>query len=238
VEKLVYLLWQPDGASIEELRERMLGEQAPRLLELTRGELTALVADVEAGPGVPVRARTEWPDLAAAVSLWLDSVDGRAPIEESLRKLSCELAGYLVTESVPLEYTERGWPDGTRSPGVTILACFEKPERLSDAAFIEHWHGSHTPKSLEIHPLRRYIRNVVARPLTAGAPAFRGIVPEAFDSLDDFVDPQRLYGSTENMKRMIEDQQAFLDLARVHWTATGEYILRGWPGLSPPGPRG
>jgi hypothetical protein len=226
VEKLCYALWDTGAAPIARVREALLGELGRELRSLTRGELTVHVADVEPGPGQIARASTPWPPLAALVSLWLDSLDARAPVEERLRAAAPEIAGYLVTESVPLDWQERSWRDGERSPGMTTVAMFEKPARLGDEEFFARWHGSHTPLSLKIHPIRRYVRNAVARRLTPGAPEFRGIVPEAFDDLDHFLDPRKMYGSRENFELMMADQQAFLDLARVHWTATGEYILR------------
>jgi len=131
-----------------------------------------------------------------------------------------------VTESVPRDYAQRTWRDGEKSPGVTMLALIRKPERLTYDQFISHWHGSHTPKSLQYHPITRYIRNVVARRLTADAPDYQGIVPEGFETVEHFFDPRLLYGSKENQKLMIEDMTAFLDVSDVHWTIVNEFILR------------
>jgi hypothetical protein len=230
VEKLVYCVWQEPGAPIEPLRERLFADSAPELLARSCGAVTLHVADVPGGFTTDRRG----PALGAVASVWLDSVDHRAPIEESLRKLSPSVTGYLVTESVPLEYATRDWPDGARSPGVTVMAMFEQPAWLERDEFIRRWHESHTPKSLEIHPLRRYVRNVVARVLTPGARPFAGIVPEAFETLEDFTDPRRLYGGGHEkyggfeatLRVMVEDQKSFLDLANVHVTTVSETLLR------------
>ena len=230
MEKLVYCLWQGRGAPVEPLRERLLGEHAPHLLARSRGGVTLHLADVRGGFTTDRNPLA----LAAVASFWLDSVDHRAPLEEGLCKLAAEVTGYLVTESVPLEYAERDWPDGARSPGITVMAMFEKPAWLERDEFIRRWHESHTPKSLEIHPLRRYVRNVVARVLTPGARPFAGIVPEAFATLEDFTDPRRLYGGAHEkhggfeatLRLMVEDQKSFLDLPEVHVTIMSETILR------------
>ena len=230
MEKLVYCVWQERGAPIEPLRERLFADSAPELLARSRGPVTLHVADVPGG----FTTDRSGPALGAVASVWLDSVDHRAAIEESLRELSGSVTGYLVTESVPLEYARRDWPDGARSPGVTVLAMFEKPAWLEGDEFIRRWHESHTPKSLEIHPLRRYVRNVVARVLTPGARPFAGIVPEAFETLEDFTDPRRLYGGAHEkyggfeatLRVMLEDQKSFLDLANVHVTIVSETLLR------------
>jgi hypothetical protein len=230
VEKLVYCLWQASGSAIEPLRERVFAELAPQLLAHSRGPVTLHVADVPGG----FTTDRSGPALGAVASLWLDSVDQRPGVEEALRKVAPQLTGYLVTESVPLEYPRRDWPDGERSPGITVMAMFEKPARLERDEFIRRWHESHTPKSLEIHPLRRYVRNVVARVLTPGARPFAGIVPEAFAALEDFTDPRRLYGGAHEkyggfeatLRLMVEDQKSFLDLANVHVTIMSETLLR------------
>ena len=221
MEKLVYLLWRSDGAEVERVGEELLRRRRPWLLEQTRGNVTVLLADVAEHLRAPIE-----PPLVAAVSFWLDSVDHRGPLEEGLREVAPNLAGYLVTESVPRDYADRTWSDGERSPGVTMIALIRRPARLTHEQFIEHWHGSHTPKSLEIHPLKSYIRNVVARPLTPGAPDYQGIVPEGLESVEHFFDPKLLYGSKANQQLMVEDMAAFLDVDQVHWTITSEYILR------------
>jgi len=230
VEKLVYCLWQAPGSPIEPLRERLLAELAPQLVATSRGPVTLHVADLPGGFTTD-RAGAA---LGAVASLWLDCVDHRPSLEEALRKVAPQVTGYLVTESVPLEYSRRDWPDGERSPGITLMAMFEKPAWLERDEFIRRWHESHTPKSLEIHPLRRYVRNVVARVLTPGARPFAGIVAEAFERLEDFTDPRRLYGGAHEkyggfeatLRLMVEDQKSFLDLANVHVTTMSETLLK------------
>lgn len=230
MEKLVYCLWQAPGSTVGPLRERLFAELAPQLVARSRGPVTLHVADVPGG----FTTDRAGPALAAVASLWLDSVDQRPTVEEALRKVAPEVTGYLVTESVPLEYSRRDWPDGAHSAGVTVMAMFERPAWLERDEFIRRWHESHTPKSLEIHPLRRYVRNVVARVLTPGARPFAGIVPEAFASLEDFTDLRRLYGGAHEkyggfeatLRLMVEDQKSFLDLAQVHVTIMSETLLR------------
>jgi hypothetical protein len=135
-----------------------------------------------------------------------------------------------VTESVPRAYADRDWPDGARTPGVKLVTFFEKPARLADDEFFARWHGSHTPLSLEIHPMWSYVRHVVARVLTAGAPAWRGIVDEQFRTPEDLFDPARFYGGPEvmkaNMKRVLDDCRSFLDLDRIQTVVMSEYVLR------------
>ena len=55
------------------------------------------------------------------------------------------MAGYLVTESVPLAYEARPWPDGERSPGVKQITMFDKRPDIDDAQFFARWHGNTKP---------------------------------------------------------------------------------------------
>ena len=228
MEKLVYLCWKKTGDSIARFRDALLDGASQRILGSGAHSLTVNVADwedarVNESPLVIGEGRT----ISASVSLWLDSIDARAPIEEALRPLSEKLHGFLVTESVPLHYVDRHWADGTRSPGVTLFTAFAKPDRLTDEQFYGHWHGSHTPLSFEIHPLWRYIRNAVARPLTAAAPPYRGIVEERFREIEDVLDMERLFrGVAANMKRGMKDVAQFLDRDKIDATLMNEDIVK------------
>ena len=227
MEKLVYLCWKREGDSIAAFRDVLLTEMSPRLLAGGVHSLTLNVADlgdrVKESPLVIGEGQT----IAASISFWVDSLDQRGPFEEALGSVTERLCGYLVTESVPLQYPDRNWPDGVKSPGVTLFTAFPKPDRLTDEQFFAHWHGSHTPLSFEIHPLWRYIRNAVARPLTAGARPYRGIVEERFREIEDALDMQRLFrGSVANMKRGMKDVDQFLDRDKIDSTLMSECIVK------------
>jgi hypothetical protein len=227
MEKLVYLCWKREGDSIARFRDVLLDEASPRLLTGGALSLTVNVADlgdrIADSPLVIGEGRT----LSASVSLWLHSIDTRPAIEQILAPLTERLWAYLVTESVPMPYPDRTWPDRAKSPGVTLFTAFPKPDRLTDEQFFAHWHGSHTPLSFEIHPLWRYIRNAVARPLTAGAPPYRGIVEERFREIEDALDMERLFrGKAANMKRGMKDVDQFLDRERIDSTLMNEYIVK------------
>lgn len=226
MEKLVYLLHKREADSIESVRGQLLEEICPRLIEHGARGLSLNIADLgdqaKQSPLILGEGRT----LSACVSLWLDSLDRRGPVETLLGGLGGRLWGYLVTESVPLEYPDRNWPDGKKSPGATLVTAFPKPERLSDEAFFEHWHGSHTPLSLEIHPFWRYVRNAVARRVTAEGPPYRGIVEERVRDIQDLIDITRLFrGKVENMERGLEDVNRFIDQADISCSLMSEYIL-------------
>lgn len=238
MEKLVYLVWAPEGAACHELSERLRSDVAPRLRELGPAALQMNLNDADADVPPPVPPPPGEDPLAAEVAFWLDCHDRRGPFEEVLSGLGRPFAGYLVTESLYTDYGgnrhagPRDWPDGTRSPGVLTVTLLEKPDRLSDAEWYAHWYGVQSPVSEAIQPRTRYVRNAVARPLTEGAPPLRGIVDEAWPSPEHIRDPMLFYlaeGSPErlreNVERMLESVRGFLDLERIRSATMSEYLL-------------
>jgi hypothetical protein len=227
MEKLVYLLWQRDGDAIGSFRERLVGDVGRTLLENGALALTANVSDLreQVGNGTSLYLG-EGRTISACVSLWVDCLDQRARLETALAAISARVDGYLVTESMPLRCPDRDWPDGTRSPGVTLWTAFPKPARVSDEQFYARWHGSHTPLSFEIHPLWEYTRNAVARALTPGAPPHRAIVEERFRTLEDLIDPMKFFGSPDNIQRVLTDIATFSDLESMNTAPMSEWILK------------
>jgi hypothetical protein len=229
MEKLVYLLWRDAAEARGAFAQRLVGSVGPKLVAEGALHVAVNVADADADLGKTVPIRDSGPEFAGVVTFWLGSVDDRGARERLLADAAARSAGYLVTESVPRDWERRSWPDGARSPGVKLISVFEQPARLSRDEFIARWHGSHTPLSLEVHPLWRYVRNVVARPLDSAAPPYAGIVEEHVRELADLTDPARFYGGAErmaaNMRRILDDARSFLDLERVASVVTSEYIL-------------
>ena len=226
MEKLVYALWDVSEGLVESV--------GSELLALDPHALTINVVD----PEIDMSATVAVPDqgVGATVGLWLDSLDERGPYESALGGAATRLAGYLVTESVPLAYQTRTWPDGELSPGVKQITMFDKRADIDDAQFFARWHGSHTPLTFDVHPVCLYVRHAVTRAVTEGAPRWRGIVEEGLREVEDLTDPMRYFsagGSPDtfehNVKRVMEDVSSFLDLESVESYPTAEYILRSLP---------
>jgi len=76
-------------------------------------------------------------------------------------------------------------------------------------------------------------RNAVFRSITGGAPPFRGIVEEAWPSLDHVADPMLFFcggGDPDkmhaHMTQMLEEITAFTDLDTMRSVAMSEWILK------------
>jgi hypothetical protein len=243
VEKLVYLLWG-DGAPAagHTLRARLLGETAPRLAGAGALGLGIDVHDTEAAdaePPVPI-PDGELPHVAV-VSVWLDSYDRRAAVDDAVAALGLDHAGYLVVESLYEDYgttphaPPRSWPDGARSPGLLTVALIHRPQGLDYDEWIRRWHGTQSPLSAELQPRTRYVRNEVVRALTDGAPEVHGIVEEAWPSAGHVSDPILFYNAAsaeeldDHVQRMLESVNACLDLARLRSNTMSEYLMRSLP---------
>lgn len=240
MEKVIYLLWARDGQDPRGTCRQLLDEAAPALLELGPERLSVNLDDAEADVPPPVPRPPEGAQpLTAEVCVTLPCHDRRGAYEEILRGLGTELAGYLVSEALYCDYggnahsKPRDWPDGQRSPGVLTVTLLEKPGRMSDEAWLAHWHGVQSPVSEQLQPRTRYVRNEVVRPLTAAAPPLRGIIDEAWPSAEHISDPMLFYragGSAkrlkENVSRMMESVRGFLDLDRIHSATLSEYLLK------------
>jgi hypothetical protein len=251
VEKVIWVVRGPADADRGELRDALVHELAPALLdEPTVRGLTMDVDDPEsAGAPPPVPWPEGEPVLLATVSTWLAAYDHRGPVEARIRSTAeqqgADVHGYVVTESLYTEYGEsehagpRDWPDGTRSPGVLTVGLLQRPPGHDRLAWLRHWHGVQSPESAELQPRCRYVRNLVAFPLADDAPPLDGIVDEAWPSNDHVADPDLFYNGggdpavvQRNVERMLANVTAFLDLATFRTATMGEYLFRD-PGSGP-----
>lgn len=216
MEKLDYLVWRSGdlAAQVAALLDGSL------LLPVVR-RLTVSTADTDVAVPRPLLLMGRGPELAALVEVWLDSVDERRGVEVLLGP--CD--GYLVTESVP-QAEPAAAPVGARSPGLTHLTWFPKPERLSEDAFFHGWHEVHTPSSFALHPRRDgYVRDAVARSLTPGAPPVRAIVSEHFPEVEDYTDPARLFGSPEALRTTVDELPLYGDQADMSSRPLWRHVL-------------
>jgi hypothetical protein len=239
VEKLIYCAWLDPDATRADVAGVMLGDVASRLLALGPLRLSMDVWDPESDIPAPVPTPEGETPLHALVSIWLDAVDFREPYEDVLSGVANRVAGYSVVESLYRDYGgnrwsgPRDWPDGERSPGVLTVALLQQhPDQTFDE-WIARWHSRISPITEAIQPRARYVRNAVFRGVTAGAPPVRGIVEEAWPSLEHVTDPMLFYcadGDPERMNahvtQMIEEINAFIDLNTFRSVTMSEWILK------------
>lgn len=227
MEKIVYLTFPAKGFDPDAYREHLLTEAAREILSAGVRGLNISVNDLQKEIPKPMLLLGDGAALGGAVSVWLDSLDTRKPIEAALSKRAVRVDGYLVTESIPQACTDRDWPDGQRSPGLTHFTWFDKADGVSDEDFYYNWFEVHTPFSFDLHPLRwEYVRNAVARPVTPGAPTVRAIVAERFREHRDYTDPERLFGSKEVLMQSAKEAGDYSNPTSMHSLPLSEYIVK------------
>jgi hypothetical protein len=227
MEKIDVIAWLRDGVTPEEHAAQLVEEAAPAILTAGAAQLVVHTADTDADVPSPTLLMGRGADIAGVVSIWLDSIDDRAPMLAALGAVAASVDAYLVTESVPQRRDDRTWPDGVRSPGLTHFTCFPRPDRLSAEEFYRGWHDVHTPASFRLHPLRwEYVRDSVARTLSPGSRPLGAIVFERFRTVEDYTDPDRLYGSPEALAETMRDLPLYADLEDIDSRPLHEIILR------------
>lgn len=207
MEKIDYLIF--DRSDVDRARlENVAGH--------TRA-LTIFTGDTEADIPKPTLLLGRGPDLAAVVSVWIDSIDDRGAIEDALGPRA---DGYLVTESVPQQRVT------SDEPYVAHFTWFAKPDRLGYDDFLHGWHDVHTPSTSRLHPTRLgYTRDTVARTLTHGSPRVDAIVFEYF-TVADYADPRRLYGSKEAIDETVEHLPLYADYELLNSRPLHEMVVK------------
>ena len=231
MEKVLYLLTTGEGASGDRLREQLVDDVAPRLLAAGAHQVQVNVMDsgVEAAAGSRLSSGTG-PCPDAMVSLWVDSANAplRAAYDEVLREVDADLVAYLVTESAPLP----GKPVDGRRPGYTQVSFLQRPERLDERSWMDHWHNHHTQVAIDTQATSRYVQNLVVRPLTPGAPPCTAVVEESFPE-EAMTDQSVFFDAVgddarrkANADALMASVMAFLDFDLIDVVPTSEYTVR------------
>ena len=164
--KVIYLLWAPRDQEKAKTRQLLLDDLATRCIGSGAVRLTMDIADPESAMRSPAPKLYRGEPICALVNVWLEDMSRRRNIEDMLRYAGFKIAGYLVEESVYMDYggnrhsKPRDWADGRRSPGVTAVTLMERPRRLSarrvDQALARHhvagFRGDPAPDPLRPQP--------------------------------------------------------------------------------------
>lgn len=242
--KVAALLW--DGPSDRAERRRLLvGTLGPALVELGAVSLTLTVADEAADVrGLNPFQRGPVPVALVDVDLPEASVD---PALERLRAAGFRVDAYEVDTTIPTTYGDNTHAapfvggTGEPSPGVVAVSLIERRPDLDPAEFLRRWNGRMSPVSEAIMPRSRYVRHLVRRPLTPGAPPWAAIAAEAWPSPRHVSNPFLLYGArtpwglVRNLARILTAVSAMTHVATVRTFMATEWILRPPASCEPSG---
>jgi hypothetical protein len=138
------------------------------------------------------------------------ALDVLAQLQPALRAIGDPEAVYTVVESTVRDYAHLDWAEGERSPGVTLFAMLRRRPDLTLAEFHRRWF-KHSAISLRLHPLTRYLRNIVSEQLEGAGPGWDGIVEERVGTLDD-LSPERFYLGEGAQELALSDLLEFVAL--------------------------
>jgi hypothetical protein len=236
--KVVWAVWDPARRDRAELRRTLLEVCAPTILQLGPGRLWMCIADDRARYPSPTPFPLWGPRCVALVNAWLPELSMSERITAELQRHGLKVAAYRADETIPTDYGDnehagpRDWPDGTRSPGISLVTFAERPTRLDRDEWIRRWHGRMTPVSARIQPRTRYVRNLVEEPLTEGALPFEGIIEEAWPSPQHVRNPFLFYGArnpwqlARNVWAILAAVTHFLTLWRIQAVMMSEYFIK------------
>jgi hypothetical protein len=224
--KRIYLIKATNDGEFSHFKSQIFDKLIPELLQLNLEKLKVSITDLKRPRFsiLPLKATG-----LAMISVWGEIEDCNKRIQEETSGYSESVAGYLVTESIPVSY-DKTWDDGNPSPGAVLLTLMNKNAKLSYEQFMSEWFGHHTPMALRIHPLWNYIRNVVESKLIEDSPSFDGIVEEHFRNLGDITNPVRFFGGAfnmfPNMLKVWRHSNKFLDISVIENYLLREYHIR------------
>lgn len=227
MEKVIIVLRtaDPDEAWCTRLRTTVAAE----LLGLDLPGVTVNVRD-EPVRGSLMTLTTLDPPVAAVVSLWAHQYYGE-PVRAALELLGAEcdaVAGYLVTESVPLPPPATV---GERTDALANVALLRRPADLDEREWLRRWHIGHTSVAIETQSTFGYIQNAVVRPITDDAPVIDAIVEEHFP-MAAVSDLHAFFGAADDadlarrMERMVASTSAFGADRDIDTVPTSRYALR------------
>ena len=149
MEKIVTLLWKPEGQSAQEFADLLRAQVVPRLQELGAEKLKLCVEDDDVAAGTGLHQTPVGKPKSAFVSYWTELAQDRGPLEAVLAEASADLVSFLVVESQPIVNTEHVAPLGERTPGFSQVTCVLAKQSIPYEEFIRIWQEEQRPCAIE-----------------------------------------------------------------------------------------
>jgi len=240
-EALLFLLWPQENFSKQQRREILLGDCAKQIKNLSITHLRMNIDDDLSTVKSPAPKWYKGDALVATASLIPENKQDTQQLKQTVKKLfqesGFEVGAYIVEQSIYKDYGDnqhfhkRDWPDSQRSPTEQAVTLLTKPEKYSHDEWIQRWHHNMSPVSEVLQPRARYVRNVILEK-DEGAPAFNGMVEEAWPSPEHITNPYLFYcaeGSAfrliRNMAKLLAAVMHFHQLHKIRTVTMSEYFL-------------
>ena len=229
MEKLAYQLWKKDDDSLETFKEALLKNLSKDIGGLVL-ELQINVADADVEPANDLVQSNYPPSPNAVIFMKVKSYFLADTLESHLQKVTKKIHGFVVSESVILDDTEKS-PLGSRSEGFSQVVFLEKPETMSAFDWFDHWTNYHTKIAIQTQSNFIYVQNTVVRPLQKVSPSFIAIIEECFP-LEAMTDPEVFYNAKNNPEQfakhaqiMMDSCEKFIDFKKIEVIPTSRYRI-------------
>ncbi len=228
LEKVIYTLSREEYADAESFASGLVDDLPPELQRLGASKFTIAVNDADVADAEALRISNREPAIDAVVTAWANTANRHREIEALLSDFGGGVAGYLVTESVPLS-CPTVTADGQRSPGMLQVAFLRIPGDVDRREWFSIWRDEHTNVAIETQSTFVYRQNLVAIVLTENAPDCAAIVEEGFPDAamtsqhafyDAVGDDDKL---ERHRRRMWESSRRFVDVATIDVLPVSEY---------------
>lgn len=233
MEKVICLLWSETDADMAAFNARLLGELPQALAAAGAQRLRINLEDSTSKRGEHLRQSRGERQHDSLIQFWLPSANSlfRASIDAALDEMAARWAGWAVTESTAIPNTLHPPVAGTRTAGWSQTAFLIQPERLTRAAWLDHWQNWHTRVAIETQANFEYVQNLIAYPLKVGAPPYAAIVEECFPEAA-LTDPLAFFDAAGdparfkiNLDRMMDSCDRFIDRGAIDVIPTGQYTF-------------
>ncbi len=221
MNKEIYLIRGTNEESYENFSKRMLdlGQEAVADSQTSQVKVTHTI---EKPPGISIIPFQK--KKIAAISVTYGDDTGNKISDTEGR-----MGVYDVDEAIPVGY-DKTWADGSPTPGICLFTIFKQRKDIPYETFLDRWHNSHTPLSLEIHPLWNYNRNVARPKENTNSEDWDGIVEEQFRTKSELLNPIKFFGNPlimpYRMWQVYSDTKSFLDYGTIETYFATEYILK------------
>lgn len=230
MEKIVTLLFRPEGQTAQDYADCLREKSMPRMQELGAEKLKLCVEDDAVAAGAGLRLNPAGPPKAAFVSYWVELAQDRGPLEAVLAEASAGLTSFLVVESQPIVNTQHRVAPGERTPGFSQVTCVLAKQSIPYDEFIRIWHEEQRACAIETQSTFQYVRNEIVRTLSGDPPPWSAVVEEGFP-IGALSDPRVFYDAVDddekfraNLKRMMDTVERFLEMPATDVTAMSEYV--------------
>ncbi|WP_029890617.1 EthD domain-containing protein [Polycyclovorans algicola] len=220
MEKVIYLLWCPEGLDTESWGATLRDTLPQTLTQLGVHSARLNIDDADVAAAQALRQQRMAVQPGALLQVCIDCANDalRAPIDAAIAACCQQHAAYLVTESVPLHNTKHPAHKGQRTLGFAQLALLQRTPRMDPETWRHHWQTVQTPMAIETQDTFEYVQNTIVRALTKEAPAIDAIVEECFPAAA-MTDPYAFFNAVgdeaafqRNLARMMNSVNRFLDL--------------------------